>query len=208
VQNAFGRFGGTSAILVGVLSILYAVFFLIIARSDAFIGGAGSWLILALSGIFSSAAYVAVYQRLKEKADGGYALWALLLGVIASYITLTHGAYEAQLLFAAQGASGADKTVLEAAIAMRSEMDPSGLSAFFIVGVVALLLNWLFLKTNAFPRNLAYLGLVNAVLLIVLFFATAGGINVLVLLSGGLTSVIAGPIWWIWLGRSLLNAST
>ena len=207
MQNSFGRFGGYSAILVGVLSILYAVFFLIISRSEPFIGGAGSWLILAFSGIFSSAAYVAVYQRVKERADGGFALWALLLGVIASYITLTHGAYEAQLLIAAQGASGADKAVLDAAIAMRSEMDPAGLSAFFVVGVVALVFNWLFLKTDVFPRNLGYLGLVNAVLLIVLFFATAGGINALVLLSGGLTSVIAGPIWWIWLGRSLLNAT-
>jgi hypothetical protein len=205
VPNSFGRFGGYNAILVGVLSILYAVFFLINSRSDPFIGGAGSWLILAISGIFSSAAYVAVYQRLKDKADGGYALWALLLGVIASYITLTHGAYEAQLVFAAQSASGADKAILEAAIAMRSEMDPAGLSAFFIVGVVALVFNWLFLQTSAFSKNLAYLGLANAGLLIVLFFATAGRINMLVLVSGGLTSVIAGPIWWIWLGRSLVN---
>jgi hypothetical protein len=53
------------------------------------------------------------------------------------------------------------------------------------------------------PRTLGYLAIVNAVLLITLFFATATGMQTLILLSGGLTSVIVGPVFWIWLGREL-----
>ena len=87
MKDTFGKFGGLSAILVGILSILYAIFYLVIAKQAEFLGIYGSWLILAVSGIFSSAAYVALYQRVRA-ADEGFALWALLLGIGASFATL------------------------------------------------------------------------------------------------------------------------
>jgi hypothetical protein len=49
-------------------------------------------------------------------------------------------------------------------------------------------------------------GIFNAFILVVLYFASAGGLQRLILISGGLTSVIVGPIWWIWLGLALLRA--
>ena len=68
MSDNFNKFGGISAILVGILSILYAIFFLLIARSAPTVGSFGSWVILAASGVFSSAAYVAIYQRLNRSA--------------------------------------------------------------------------------------------------------------------------------------------
>jgi hypothetical protein len=53
------------------------------------------------------------------------------------------------------------------------------------------------------PRNLGYLALLNSVLLVVLFFANVFGSLPLILLSGGLSSVIVTPVWWIWLGVQL-----
>ena len=94
MKDDFARFGGLSAILVGLLSILYAIFFLVIAPRAENVGVLGSWVILAVSGIFSSAAYVSLYGRVKN-AGKGAALWALLLGVLASFATLIHGGYEA-----------------------------------------------------------------------------------------------------------------
>ncbi|HEX6385065.1 MAG TPA: hypothetical protein VF177_10375 [Anaerolineae bacterium] len=38
MNDSFGRFGSISAIIVGVLSILYAIFFLVIARQAQFVG--------------------------------------------------------------------------------------------------------------------------------------------------------------------------
>ena len=84
-----------------------------------------------------------------------------------------------------------------------SEVDPAGLAAFFVIGIVSLFFSWLMLKGGALPRSLGYLGILNTVLLVILYFASAGGVQTLVLISGGLTSVIVGPIWWIWLGVKL-----
>jgi hypothetical protein len=195
MKDTFGKFGGLSAIVVGVLSILYAIFFLVIARQAEFLGTYGSWLILAVSGIFSSAAYVALYQRVRAAGEG-FALWALLLGIGASFATFQHGAYEAGLLNAARAAGTVTGTV-------PSEVDPAGLAAFLVVGIVSLLFSWLVLKAGVLPRSLGYLGILNAVLLVILYFASAGGVQTLILISGGLTSVIVGPIWWIWLGVKL-----
>jgi len=45
------------------------------------------------------------------------------------------------------------------------------------------------------------------VLLVTLYFATAAGAQTLILISGGLTSVVVGPIFWVWLGRELRRES-
>lgn len=192
MTNSFSRFGGSSAILVGLLSIAYALFYLVISRQAPFIGILASWIILAASGIFSSAAYVALYSRLKPAGEG-FALWALLLGVMASMATLAHGAYEALLMLAG--------TTQE----LPSQVDPAGLASFFIVGIVAFVFGWLIVRSGLLPTRLGYVGIFNALLLVVLFFASAASAQTLILISGGLTSVIVGPIWWIWLGRELLQ---
>src|SRR3989304_2972656 len=87
MRDPFGRFGGMSAIIVGALSILYAIFYLVIAPRAAYVGTLGSWLILGASGIFTSAAFVALYTRMKSASEG-QALWAALLGVGSSFATL------------------------------------------------------------------------------------------------------------------------
>ncbi|MBI3732965.1 MAG: hypothetical protein HY259_05845 [Chloroflexi bacterium] len=203
MTNTFNKFGGLSAILVGILSILYAVFFLVIARQAEHIGTLGSWLILALSGIFSSAAYVALYRRIAGNGQNDLALWAMLLGVMSSFATLQHGEYQALLINELQGAPGPRRTAIEAVRSFPSQVDPAGFTAFFVVGLVAFIFGWLIVRTGTLPKNLGYLSMGNAVLLIVLFLANVGDIQPLVLLAGGLTSVIVGPIWWIWLGVQL-----
>lgn len=193
MKDSFNKFGGLSAILVGVLSILYAIFYLVIARRAEYVGLFGSWVILAASGIFSSAAYVGLYSRVKSTSEGA-ALWALLLGGLASFAILIHGGYEALLVGKASELS---------------EVDPAGLAAFGVVGLVSFIFSWLITRSGsgALSKNLGYLGMFNALLLVVLYFASAAGAQQLILISGGLTSVIVGPIWWIWLGAQLMRAS-
>ena len=52
------------------------------------------------------------------------------------------------------------------------------------------------------PR-LGRLGVVLGIDMVVLFLATALGIGPLVLLTGGLASVVLGPIWWVSVARLL-----
>lgn len=199
MEASFQRFGSVSAMLVGILSIGYAVFFLFLSRASEYVGILGSWIILGGTAFFAIAAYVALYQRLNGRAPG-FALLALLLGALAGFAMLQHGAFEAINIFrsgSVQSATGAP-----------SQVDAAGLASFGVVGVAAFLYSWLFVRTGELPRTLGYVGIVNAFLLVVLFFATVVGSQPLILLSGGLTSVIVGPIWWIWVGRSLAQAAS
>jgi hypothetical protein len=205
MMSSASRFGGISAIVVGALSILYAVFYLLIKPQAPALGSMGSAIILASSGFFTAAAYVALDARVRA-AHPEQARWALILGAGASIATLLHGIYGA-LLFNAVS-SAADPAVRATLMAMQqapSPVNPGGLAAFGVVGVVGAAYSWLILRSGALPRALGYLGLVNAALLLTLFFANVAGVTALVLLSGGLTSVIVGPIWWVMLGLRLLR---
>lgn len=199
MNDSFGRFGSLAAILTGVLSLVYAVFFLFISRASAYTGLLGSWIILGLTAFFAIAAYVALYQRLKER-EPGLALYTLLFSALASFAMLQHGGYEAAQIIRTG--------TLESAGAASSQVDPAGLATFGVIGVVSFLWGWMIVRTGALPRNLGYLGMLNAVLLVILFIATLFGSQTVILISGGLTSVIVGPIWWIWLGRTLAAQKT
>lgn len=205
MNDSFDRFGGVSAMIVGALSILYAIFFLVIARQAEYIGSLGSWLILAASGIFSSAAFVALYQRLRKVSEG-QALWALLLGVIASFATLAHGIYQALSLITLQAAEPAQSEAITLVRMAPSQIDPAGLATFFVTGLAILTFSLLILRQADLPKRLGQLGVVLGILMMVLFFASAANAQTLILISGGLASVIVGPIWWIWLGRRLSRA--
>jgi hypothetical protein len=196
------RFAAFSATLVGVLSIAYTIFYLVISRPAPFIGTLGAWIILAASGFFSSAVYVALYVRLKEREEFT-ALWAMVLGVGASFATILHGGYQALLLAHFNPAIGTPNNTLTNLQALPSQSDPGGLATFLLAGIVTLILSSLILRRGIFSRNLGFLGIVNGCLLVILYLATVGGVQALILISGGLTSVILGPIWWIWIGSEL-----
>ena len=82
MNNSFLRFGATAAILTGILSILYAVFFLFVSRVSEITGILASWIILGGTGFFAAAAYVALlasprWQRAFNKgARPQRLLWA------------------------------------------------------------------------------------------------------------------------------------
>lgn len=58
------------------------------------------------------------------------------------------------------------------------------------------------------PAIWGLLGIVLGVDMIVLFLATAIGISGLVLLTGGLASVVLGPLWWVSVARLLWAPGT
>jgi hypothetical protein len=196
MNSNFERFGSLAAMMTGILSIVYAVLFLFVSRANEYVGILGSWIVLGGTAFFAIAAYVALYQRLKER-ESGFALFALLLSGMAAFAMLQHGAFEAIEIYRA----GAVSTALGAP----SQVDPAGLATFGVVGVGAFLWGWLIVRTGSLPRTLGYVGILNAVLLVVLFFATIVGSQIIILISGGLTLVIVGPVWWIWVGRALAN---
>ena len=54
-------------------------------------------------------------------------------------------------------------------------------------------------------RRLGTLGIVLGVDMVALFVANSVGSTPAVLLTGGLASVVLGPVWWVAIGRMLAN---
>jgi hypothetical protein len=192
MKDSFNRFGGACAIVVGVLSILYAAFYLGVQPVAPFAGALVAWLILAASGILGSAAYVALYQRTRAASEG-YALFGLVLGIIQSAATLLNAVNQAVYVL-----NPPSDRVLTAV-----SLDPKGVGAFLVFAVASVVFGWLIVRGAMLPRNLGYVAYLNSVLLTLLFLSNVFGTTTLLLASGGLTSVIVTPLWWIWLGREL-----
>ena len=85
-----------------------------------------------------------------------------------------------------------------------SSTDPRGLATFGLAGLWAFTLGLETVAGNGvLPRSLGWLAIVAGLDLIVLFFATVAAYEGLILVSGGLASVILVPAFWIWTGRVL-----
>jgi hypothetical protein len=193
----FDRFAGVCAIVAGLSSVLYAVFFLLVK------GPLNTYLppvFLALGGFLAFAPLVAVYQRVRRE-DEGFALWALLLAAVGYLGTAAHAIFNLAAVMPKSIDIGSAKDLNQA--------DPRGFLAFFVTGVAVLVFSWLIQRSGAFPVELAYMGYVLGVSVILLFLGNlVTGTNtssMLILIPGAVASLLATPAWNLWLGLRLLQ---
>ena len=185
----FGRTARWCAYAIAGLSVLYAVVYLGLVRADPTNSAASALAngLIALSGIFATFAVVAV----GDKVDGAAGRWLRMVGVGWALLSAAHGTFSAIADW--QGLATGDI----------SATDPRGLATFGLAGLWSIVLGLAIRSGTSFPLTLGTVALVNGANLILLFFATATGAGTLVLLTGGLASVILGPLQWAWLGREV-----
>ena len=217
-DRTLDRIGAACGFAVAGLSVLYAIAFLGLtptaqreADIDAFYrsyladptGARIASTCLLLSGLAVGPAVVALARRYAANAPAALA-WAAIVGVVGGLATAAHGL--ADLIgineLAGDYASGdaATRAAVAVAHATPSQVDPRGLATFFAAGAVAVVLG---LAVRADKARLGLLGIVLGLDMVVLFLATATGVGLLVLLTGGLASVVLGPIWWVSVARLL-----
>ncbi len=196
---SFEKFGGICAILAGIAGFLYAVSFIVVSRYIPSLGQLLSALFLMLGSLFSTAAFVAVYQRLREMNES-FALWALLLGMVGLMGAAVHGGYDL---------ANAINTVSTNLTDLPSQIDPRGLLTFGTTGVSLVIIAWLIKSRGRLPRGLGSLGYVYGILLIVLYLGrliilkpSAPAIMIPAVISG----FVVGPLWNVWLGLALFRA--
>jgi hypothetical protein len=198
MRNAsFESFGGLSSILAGSAGFLYAVSFLVVARTAPEAGRLWSALFLMLGGLLATAALVALYGRLRATNEPA-ALWALLLGIAGVMGAAIHGGYDlAAAVHPVQAGASTDAP---------SQIDPRGLLTFGVTGVALVVIGRLISSGGTLPRSLGSLASLQGALLILLYLGrliiltpTHPMIVFLALLSGFIT----GPAWYVWLGLVL-----
>jgi len=190
IDRAFSRRAGFQAYLIAAFSLVYAVVFLGFVRNhpENTQAAALAWALIAGAGLSATIATTSAAARV-----GGDARWWLTaLGVGYGLLSAAHGTFAA--IAVEQGVATNDL----------SPIDPRGLATFGLAGLWAFTFGLETVAGNAaLPRNLGWLAVIGGLDLILLFFATVAQSETLILVSGGLASVILVPAFWIWTGRVL-----
>lgn len=186
---AFRRRGGLQAYLVAAFSIAYAIVFLGFVRPGN--GGATAtalaWLLITAGSLSATIATAALASYI----GGAAGVFLAALGVGYSLLAATHGMFAA--ISEVQGFAGLDL----------APTDPRGFATFGLAGLWSLTAG-LELRERAGLRPIYWqLAVVSGIDLIALFVATAIGSEPLILVTGGLASVILGPAFWAMTGRLL-----
>jgi hypothetical protein len=219
-EKQLQRAGAVTAAGVAVLSVVYAVAYLVITPSaqrgsntDAalrsYLGSPAGLRIAAscllISGLAIPVAWVALARRLEASTPTAAAL-VRLLGVVAGLATAAHGLADLigldKLAHSYASGDAAAKAAVGVDAVLPKSTDPRGLFTFGVAGA-AVLVAALILRSSA--DRLGTLGVVLGVDMMLLFVATAVGIGPLVLVTGGLASVVLGPWWWVSIARRLLQ---
>ncbi len=197
----FGRVAGASAVLAGVIGFLYSAAFVVVAAGAAPQLGLGpSWVLLVVGSLSASVALVVVYVRLRDVSPD-VALWSFVLGAAGALGATLHGAYEIALALHPPAAALAGD--------LPSQIDPRGFLTFGAAGLALLGVSWLMRRSEHFPGGLAALGYVSAVLLVLIYLGrliVLTPTNPLVLVPAALEGFVVNPVWYIWLGLTLLRA--
>jgi hypothetical protein len=188
-DKAHLRRGGLASYAVSGFSILYAVVYLGLVRTDPnnATASALAWALIAAGAISAAVATGAVGAYI----GGSIGTWIAAFGIGYSLLSATHGAYAA--IADAQGFADLDL----------SPTDPRGFATFGLAGIWLIIVGReLARRTDLRPRY-AQLATVAGIDLVILYVATILNSTVLILITGGLASVVLGPVFWAMTGRLL-----
>lgn len=188
--DPFLRTSAVAALLLAGASIAYAVLYLLVGRQQGDPGRTAAWLTLAAGAVLGSAAYVGLYTSVRTASEG-FSLWGLVLGEAHQVLTLVSSVFQATI--------GSRSTA--------SQTDPKGLATFLLFGFASAVFGCLLLRSPGARPALGLVGLANAVLLAFLFASSASGNKPLILVAGGLSSLVLTPLWWCWIGLRLWRRS-
>jgi hypothetical protein len=80
-----------------------------------------------------------------------------------------------------------------------------------VAGLALFVISWLIVSSGRLPRGLGYLGYLSALLLIILYLGrliVLSATSPIVLGPALLNGFIVSPIWYLWLGLTMLRRET
>jgi hypothetical protein len=193
---SFIRFGGLCAVAAGLIGLGYSISFSLYLHSPSRGTAYADAVLLLAGGLISTAAFTAVYERLR-KTDAPLALWGFVLALVGAFGAALHGGYDLANLANPPASLAGD---------VPSSVDPRGLGTFALTGLALAVTGVLILRGGLLPRGLGYLAFLSAALLVYVYI---GRLVILDPKSPGLLAgavavgYVVNPIWFVWLGLVL-----
>jgi hypothetical protein len=219
-DTTLSTLGGTCSILTGVSIIVTAVMYLLLPSEqqdacgcpDQFLASlahnptlyvAESGL-FALSSLVAIAAVLAIYETVRATHDG-WARWSSTLAIVGFAVNaidqIRHAVLQPSQATAYVQGDAAVKATLTAPGALQA-LDPQGWLRLGAVGLWILVVNMLALRGGTWPKPLAFVGIVGAIVYSLVVVAQVAQIQSLIVILAGV-GVILIPLWYIWLGLRL-----
>ena len=149
---------------------------------------------------------MALRRRLRTSEAASAVTWAAVVGVVSGFATAAHGLSALvgtdRLAQHFRSADAATHAAIVLAHVTPSGVDPNGLATFASAGLAVLMFGAALRPSRG---GLGTLGIVLGIDMVALFVANSVGSTPAVLVTGGLASVVLGPIWWVSVGRLLLK---
>jgi hypothetical protein len=165
------------------------------------------YLALSLGAIFALAAVPAISERVTP-ANVGWARWATNLAMLGFGVTAINNLRLLAVMpdRAAVLAVG-DEVTRKAIVYSQFTLDPNGWLGYGAVGIWVLVISILALRADALPKLLNYVGIAVAIAYWCATLASVNGLSMFGTIAAGLGALILAPIWYIWIGFQLRQAS-
>ncbi len=222
--TTLSKLGGICSLLTGVALIATAVLYLLLPSEqqdachcpDRFLASLADTptLYIAASGAFALASLLAIAAVLAisasvRAAHDGWARWTSTLAIIGFAVNaidqIRHAVLDPVRATAYVQGDAAVKAALTVPGVLQG-LDPQGWLRFGLVGLWVLVVSLLALRGGAWPRPLAYLGLVGAIVFWLSVVAQVVQTPTLLVILAGVGGVVLLPIWYMWLGLRLCKS--
>jgi hypothetical protein len=152
----FVRLAALCSMFVGLGAVVYAVLFITIVEGN---DETEPWFAILLGGaVLTIPVMIALYGRLRA-VDEGFALTALILGLLGALGGILHGGYELAALVTRPN-EGYYPGV---------EAVSKGVLRYLVAGLALLLIAWLAGRSTLLPRAVSWLAGFGGVLLVVIY---------------------------------------
>jgi Domain of unknown function (DUF4386) len=223
-DTTLSKLGGTCSILTGVTIIVTAVLYLLLPPEqqdacrcpDRFLTSMApnSTLYIAEYGVFALYSLLAIAAVLAisasvRAANEGWVRWSSTLAIIGLAVTAIDALRRVALDPARAAAYVQGDAAVKAALTVPGALqglDPQGWLRFGAFGFWVLVVSLLALRGGTWPKVLASLGIVGAILYWLVVVGQVFQTPTLIALIAGLGGVVLLPIWYIWLGLRLRQA--
>ncbi|MEO8354772.1 MAG: hypothetical protein ABI621_02555 [Chloroflexota bacterium] len=221
-KNVVNRLGAIFSVLVGVSYLIIGVIQLLLPAdqtcdcADLFwlsylnepFGLTVQYAAFALTGILGIQVVMAVSDAIRAD-DVGWLRWTRNLAMIGFALTAIDNFHALDInrakAFAFVNTLGA-KAPLSIPGAM-SGLDVNGWFRFGAIGLWVLVVSLLVLRSSAWPKALAYVGIALAVAYFLILASGIFELSGLTLIGAGIGGIILAPIWYIWMGLRLSDSS-